>query len=82
MYGLPAAQLLSGTLLNQKTARKWAVLYFRGADLVPDRYHRADRVLLMFVAPILYIIHAILAGLAFPSVFFWGCVTVRRSRTV
>lgn len=26
MYGLPAAAMLSGTLLNQKTARKWAVL--------------------------------------------------------
>ncbi len=82
MYGLPLPQLLSGTLLNQKTARKWAVYDLRGADLVPDRYHRADRVPFMFVAPILYIIHAILAGLASQSVFFWGCVTVRRSRTV
>ncbi len=82
MYGLQLPQLLSGTLLNQKTARKWAYYDLRGADLVPDRYHRADRVSFMFVAPILYIIHAILAGLDSQSVFFWGCVTVRRSRTV
>ncbi|MFP1483334.1 PTS transporter subunit EIIC [Escherichia coli] len=66
-------QLLSGTLLNQKTARKWAVLTISAAlTSFLTGITEPIEFSFMFVAPILYIIHAILAGLAFPICILLG----------
>ena len=84
MYGLPAAAIAIWHSAKPENPRESGRYYdLRGADLVPDRYHRADRVLLHVrcADPVHHPRDSGRPGIP-ESVFFWGCVTVRRSRTV
>ncbi len=65
-------QLQSGTLLNQKISCKSGRYHDLAALTSFDGYYRADRVLPSCSLRRSYVIHAILAGLAFPICILLG----------
>ncbi len=66
MYGLPAAAIAIWHSAKPENRAKVGGIMISAALTSFLTGIAANQVLLMFVAPILYIIHAILAGLAFP----------------
>ncbi len=83
MYGLPAAAIaIWHSAKPENRAKVGGIMISAALTSFLTGITEPIEFSFMFVAPILYIIHAILAGLHSQSVFFWGCVTVRRSRTV
>ena len=70
---LPRLPLL--TPPSRKTAQDRWYHGFRCPDLLPDRYHREPiEFSFLFVAPVLYAIHALLAGLAYVLTNMLGVV--------
>lgn len=83
MYGLPAAAIaIWHSAKPENRAKVGGIMISAALTSFLTGITEPIEFSFMFVAPILYIIHAILAGWHSQSVFFWGCVTVRRSRTV
>ncbi len=72
MYGLPAAAIAIWHSAKPETVQSGRDHDLGSTDIIPDRYYRANRILLYVRGTNLYFIHAILAGLAFPICILLG----------